>query len=244
MFALLMVAINIVSAITPFRLSNYYYISDDCTYNSDYYWGELAGTIEYCAKRCQKNYNSEEGDCTHFQFYLSPSGSSFCRLFNDLPNNELVIASSPPPGSALFTKYSCGLMKGRIESSAETRLINRIPAGNSVQHWNFDPSQDNMYWTVGCSFQAALMQSAKIKTIPVAKMEDCKTRCSEYQDEVNYTWPCTHFYVSKSGNVFNCDLLRIPSGTDNIIFDKSKTTQHCGFLKNTGNERSKQSTKF
>ena len=35
-FALLMVAINIVSAITPFKLSNNgkYYISDNCTYNS------------------------------------------------------------------------------------------------------------------------------------------------------------------------------------------------------------------
>jgi hypothetical protein len=66
----LMMAIRIVSAITPFKLrnDNTYYISHDCTYSSDFYFGGLAGTIEYCAKRCNRNDKSEEGDCTHFQF--------------------------------------------------------------------------------------------------------------------------------------------------------------------------------
>ena len=153
--------------------------------------------------------------------------------------NDLVVATNSP---ANLAKSSCGFMKGRLES--ETRLINRIRAVNSVQQWDTVQLYWDIYWTVGCSFQEALKQSATITTIQVDKMEDCMKQCGNYkEDDVIYS--CTHFYVSKSGNAYNCDLLKIPNGTDNIIFDKSITTQSCGFVKNHHNVyRSKQSTKF
>ena len=245
-FALLMVAINIVSAISKFQLSSdgTHYISDHCTFNSQYFFMTAVDSLQECFNFCSGNYQSSWNDgkiCTHFEYGWAES-TGFCglRSSNTTTNDLLVVATHPPP---YLVKWSCVFMKGRLES--ETRLINKIPAVNSVQHWNIVQLYWNIYWTVGCSFQEALMQSAKITTIQVDKMEDCMRRCGSYQED-DGTYSCTHFFVSQSGNGYNCDLLKIPGGTDNIIFDKSKTTQSCGFVKNQTPvpNRSQQSTKF
>jgi len=174
-------------------------------------------SLQECVNLCSKNVKSSGGrKCTHFEYGWRESDGTCSLRSSDTTTNDLVVATNPTIN--LTDKWSCVVMKSRLES--ETRLINRIPAANSVQHWDIDIQSWDAYWTVGCSFQAD--QSAKITTILVVKMEVCMSICGSYS-----TYSCTHFYVSKSGNVFNCDLLRIPSGTNNINFDKSKTTQPC-----------------